>query len=181
MNIIHRANCTYSHILRTFASRNSFFMVKVFIAYIRPILEYASQAWSPTNVNLINRVEHVQRLFTKRIRSVANLPYNERLNKLGLQRLESGCLYLEVLFLAKLKFNYFHLTLNDFDIHVSSLHNNRFFSLPSYSRVTYYFYTVRMIHLWNSQHNNVTASQTIYVLRRLLSNVNFIPYLWGHA
>ena len=41
------------------------------------------------------------------------------------------------------------------------------------------FYTVRMIRLWNSLHNNVTASRTIYVLHRLLSNVNFIPYLRG--
>ena len=109
-------------------------MVKVLIAYVRPILEYASQVWSPSNVNLINRVELVQRLFTKHIRSVAHLPYNKRLKKLGLQRLESRRLYLDVLLLAKLKFNYFHLTLNDFDIRVSNLHNNRFISLPSYSR-----------------------------------------------
>ena len=89
VNIIRRANCTCFHILRTFASRNSSFMVMVFIACVRPILEYASQVWSPSTGNLINRVEGMQRLFTKRIRSVANLPYNERLKKLGLQRLES--------------------------------------------------------------------------------------------
>ena len=35
-------------------------------------------------------------------------------------------MYLDVIFSAKLKFNYFHLTLNDFDIRVSNLHNNRF-------------------------------------------------------
>ena len=112
-------------------------MVKVFIANVRPISEYASQVWSPSTVNLINRVEHVQRLFTKRIRSVAMLSYYERLNKLGLQRLDSRHLYLDVLFLAKLKFNCFHLALSDF--------NNRFISPPSYSRVTFYFYTVRTI------------------------------------
>ena len=109
-------------------------------------------------VNLINRVERVQRLFTKSIRSVAHLPYNERLNKLGLQRLESRRLYPDVLFLAKLKFNYFHLTLNDFDVRVSNLHNNCFISLPLYSRVTYYFYTVRTIRSWNSLHKNVIVS-----------------------
>ena len=66
-----------------------------------------------------------------------------------------------------------------FDICVSNLYNNRFILLPSYSRVSYYLYTVRTIRLWNSLHNNSTASRTIYVLRRLLSNVNFIPYLCG--
>ena len=90
--------------------------------------------------------------------------------------------YPDVLFVAKLKFNCFHLSQNDFDIRVSNQHNNRFISLASYSCVTYYFYTVRTIRLWNSLHNNVTASQTIYyVLRRLLSIVNFIPYLLGHV
>ena len=38
VNIIYRANCTCSLILRTFASRNSSFMVKVFLAYVWPIL-----------------------------------------------------------------------------------------------------------------------------------------------
>ena len=80
VNIIRCTNCTCSRILRTFASRNSSFMVKVFIANVRPILKYASQLWSPSNVNLINRVERVQKLFTKCIQSVAHLPYNERLN-----------------------------------------------------------------------------------------------------
>ena len=64
VNINHRANFTCSHILCTFASRNSSFMVKVFIAYVRSIFEYASQVWSPSTVNLINRFERVQRLFT---------------------------------------------------------------------------------------------------------------------
>ena len=77
VNIIRRANCTCSHILCTFASRNSSLMVKVFIAYVRPILEYASQVRSPSTVNFINRVERVQRLYTKRVRSVTNLPYND--------------------------------------------------------------------------------------------------------
>ena len=84
VNIIRRPNFTSSHILRTFALRNSSFMVKVFIAYVESMLEYASQVWPSSTVTFINRVERVQRLFTKRIQSVANLPYNERLNKLGL-------------------------------------------------------------------------------------------------
>ena len=95
--------------------------------------------------------------------------------------LESRRLYLDVLFLAKLKFNCFPLTLSDFDIRVSNLHNNRFISLPSYSHITYYFYTVRTICLYNSLHNNFTASRTIFTLRCLLFNVNFIYYLRGRA
>ena len=73
-------------------------MVKVFIAYVRLILEYVSQVWSLSTIDLINRIQCVQRLFTKRIRSAANLLYNKRLSKLGLQRLEIRRMYLNVLF-----------------------------------------------------------------------------------
>ena len=41
--------------------------------------------------------------------------------------------------------------------------------------------TVRSLCLRNSLLNNVTASRSIYVHRRLLFNVNGIPYLQGHA
>ena len=66
-------------------------------------------------------------------------------------------------------------------VSVSNLHKNLFISLPSYSRVTNYFFAVRTVRLWNSLHNDVTASQTICVLHRQLSNVNFIPYIQGQA
>ena len=69
--------------------------------------------------------------FTKHIQSVINLLYDEHLNKLGLQRLESKHLYLDILCLDKLTFNCFYLTFSDFDIRVSNLHNNHIISLPS--------------------------------------------------
>ena len=41
-NIIHRANSLCAFIFRNFASRNASFMSRIFIAYIRRVLEYAS-------------------------------------------------------------------------------------------------------------------------------------------
>jgi hypothetical protein len=180
-NIIRRANSTCAVIMRAFVSRNSYFMVKAFVAYVRPTLEYASQLWSPFSVDLINRMERVQRLFTKRIRSVAHLSYDERLNSLGLQRLESRRLYLDVIFLAKIKFGFLHLKLDDFGLCLSRLHASRFISLPSSSRIMYYFFTVRMIRMWNKLPHNVTSACTFYRFRRLLTNVNFAPYLRGRV
>ena len=58
-NIIRRANSVCAFILRNFASRNASFMYRIFIAYIRPVLEYASQLWSPSTVDFINRIERV--------------------------------------------------------------------------------------------------------------------------
>ena len=102
-------------------ARNPVFMAHVFVAYVKSILEYAYQLWSPSRspVQLIKRVERVQRMFTKCFRCIANLSNDERLNYFGLQRLEARRLYLDLLFLYKLKFNYLHFTMEDFNINLS--------------------------------------------------------------
>lgn len=59
-----------------------------FIAYTRPLLEYNSIIWNPNLVSLINLIENIQRNFTKRISTLASLPYSERLALLDLNLLE---------------------------------------------------------------------------------------------
>ena len=108
-NIIRRANSMCAFILRNFASRNASFMSRIFVAYIRPLLEYASQLWSPSTADFINRIERVQRMSTKRIRSISHMTYDKRLAYLNLHRLECKRLYLDMLFLGKLTFNIIHL------------------------------------------------------------------------
>jgi len=44
--------------------------------------------WSPTAVGQINKVELLQRWFTKRVKSLSNVKYAERLIELGNDRLE---------------------------------------------------------------------------------------------
>ena len=87
-------------------------MTRLFVAYICSILEYASQVWSPLNIDLINRVDSIQRLSTKRIQAISRVSYSDRLKFLGLHRLKTRRLYSDLLFLAKLKHNRLHLTLN---------------------------------------------------------------------
>ena len=101
-------------ILCNFASRNASFMSRIFVTYIRPLLEYASQLWSPFTIDFINRIERVQRMFTKRIRSISHMTYDERLAHLNLHRSECRRLNLDKLFLGKLKYNIIHLSLRDF-------------------------------------------------------------------
>ena len=55
---------------------------------MRPILEYCSPVWTPHHRYLIDKVEHVLRYFTKRIRGMWNIPYDQRLDLLNLKSLE---------------------------------------------------------------------------------------------
>ena len=77
-------------ILSAFVSRYLVFVAHLFVTYVRHILKYTCQLWSPSAVQLINRVEGVQRMFTKRIRCIANLSYDEHLDYLGLHILKLG-------------------------------------------------------------------------------------------
>ena len=171
----------YAFILRNFASRNASFMYRIFVTYIRSLLEYASQLWPVFTVDFINRMERIQRMFTKHIRSISHMTYDERLAYLNLHRLECRRLYLDMLFLGKLRFNIIHLSLHDFSVQNFTLHNYCFISLPSSNRKSFYFFTVRSVRLWNSMHHGVTSTRNFRTFHRLFRNVNFVPYLRGRV
>ena len=60
-NITKKANSTMSFIRRNTHSCSSKSKSKAYCTYVRPILEYASAAWSPHTELLTNKVEMVQR------------------------------------------------------------------------------------------------------------------------
>ena len=53
--------------------KNPFNLILAYKIYVRPLLEYASPVWSPSQINLINTLEAVQRKFTKSIPGLSQL------------------------------------------------------------------------------------------------------------
>jgi len=70
-----RANC----ILRSFVSRDVNLLLRAYLVYVRPLLEYCTIVWSPSLIQDIEAVESVQRKFTKRLPALCNYSYVERL------------------------------------------------------------------------------------------------------
>ena len=62
--------------------------MRVFITYVRPILEYVSSTWSPSTITNIKEVESFQKRFTKRLKCLHEVDYQNRLLALGLDSLE---------------------------------------------------------------------------------------------
>jgi len=71
-----------------FSSRHPAHIRKAFITYIRPTLEFISDLWNRTKKYLIEKLENIQRHFTKRVPSLSHLLYLERLRALELEPLE---------------------------------------------------------------------------------------------
>ena len=86
--IVSRAHRLATLIHKCFTSKDPSKLMRAFITYIRPLLEYASCVWSPHSVGQVIKTEAVQRRFTKRILCCSGLQYWERLTKIGMDSLE---------------------------------------------------------------------------------------------
>ena len=90
--IVAKANRMLGLIRISFESLEENENVKMFSSLyntlIRPLLEYCVQAWSPRHKKDILLLENVQRRATKLVRQYKDLPYEERLKRLNLTKLE---------------------------------------------------------------------------------------------
>ena len=75
-------------IYKSISSRTSDILIPLFVALVRPNLEYANPVWCPFKRKYIDHIEKVQRQFTKKIYGMHKLTYTERLRELNLPSLE---------------------------------------------------------------------------------------------
>ena len=59
-------------------------MKRLYLAFVRPHLEYTVQFWSPNYIKDQVLLEKIQRRATKQIPALRNLPYDERLKRLDM-------------------------------------------------------------------------------------------------
>ena len=76
--------------------------MEIYKIYIRPLLEYNSQIWSPHMIGDIDNIERIQRSFTKRLPWLRNVSYEERLQILSLETLELRRIMFDVTLMFKL-------------------------------------------------------------------------------
>ena len=86
--VTKKANQIAGMILHNITNRDKYIMIPLFKALVRPILEYANVVWCPYLKYNKDKVEKVQRRFTKRIKGMKDLTYEDRLKALKLPSLE---------------------------------------------------------------------------------------------
>jgi hypothetical protein len=88
--IVAKASCRAKIILKCFRSRDSQLLERAFCIFVRPLLELSSIVWSPYTAIDINRIESVQRSFTKAIKNLRFSTYKESLVNICLDSLPCG-------------------------------------------------------------------------------------------
>ena len=73
---------------RAFQYRDRHIFVRLYVQYVRPHLEFASQAWNPWLQKDVEVLEKVQRKAVGMVAGLQGRTYAERLMELGLQSLE---------------------------------------------------------------------------------------------
>ena len=84
-----KANRILGIIKKTFTSRDSSVITKLYKSLVKPHLEYAIQAWSPYLQCDIDTLEKVQRRATKIVVGIEELSYEARLKSLNLTTLKT--------------------------------------------------------------------------------------------
>ena len=87
--IVGRAYQRVNLLFRSFVSQNVSILTRAFLTYVRPILEFCTSIWSPHQSYLIDKIERVQRYFTRRVLFRTKFSYIERLQILNLELVEA--------------------------------------------------------------------------------------------
>ena len=81
---VKKANRMIGLIKNTFTYMDKDMFLVLYKSLVRPLLEYCPQVWSPYMVKDITALEKVQRRATKIVPEISDLPYEDRLQHLGL-------------------------------------------------------------------------------------------------
>ena len=153
-SVVHKALTRSKLILRCFYSRNRSLLVKAYITYVRPLLEYCSVVWAPHFNYLSDKVESVQRFYTKRIPGLRNLSYQQRLLILELRPLH----FRRIVYDLSVCYKIVHGLLDSSLAHLITPkhflstrgHNLRLQPLPFRSDFAKFSFPARAIRFWNA-------------------------------
>ena len=168
----------------SFACKEVPFRLFMYLTYIRPILETSSQVWSPYLIQDIDKIEKVQRRFTKYLPGLRNMSYSSRLVYLEIDSLEKRRIINDLCFVYKLLNNFVDMDFNRFfTLNRRNTRGHRMKITVNYSRVNNrkYFFVNRIISIWNNLPANVVESSSISTFKSRLKEVELECYCRGRA
>ena len=181
--IVRQAYSRVGILFKSFVSRDCDLLKRAYVTFIRPVLEYACSVWCPYKVKHITAIEKIQRSFTRRIPSLRDLSYEERLARINLEPLEIRRLKFDLVLHFKISKG-----LTPFD-------NNLVFTSGQSTRATRSHdqnllikpycrtkgmendFFARRINCWNSLPSNVRNARSILEFKKQISVIDFSKFV----
>ena len=185
-NIASKAARVSALIYKTFFSKDVNLMKKAFLVYVRPILEYCSVVWNPYLICDINRLEKVQRKFTKKILyKNKGLSYDQRLEFLKIEKLETRRIHSDLILAYKvirdklLPFEeFFEFTPK---IGTRSIHDQKLYISKFRLDCRKYDFANRTARIWNELPQEIIDCQSISSFKASITKVDFRKFLKGRV
>ena len=174
-SIYKRAFYRANILLRSLKSDNINLFALAFKTYIRPILEYAPEVWSPKFKRDTIRLEKVQRKFTRIAYRKCHLPaaaYEERLCKMSLELLEIRRIKSDLCSLFKMMFGSVHFDFNRYFTLTGRIrgHPCRIFK-KRFGNINQNCFHIRVVNAWNALPASIFGSLSVVTFRNKLDKL----------
>ena len=138
---------------------NSPTLFKLYLSFVRPLLEYAAPVWDPHHKGLIDSLESVQKFGLKVVTGAWDSDYVTLLSSCNISSLQSRRRQLKMLFLYKIihgeTFPNPPIQARNIARYLRSNGQHHFVRPPTHSNAHYFSFFPHSITLWNSLPNSV--------------------------
>jgi hypothetical protein len=144
------------------------------------VLEYCCNVWSPIGLGLIDKLEKVQRNFTKRLNGLKDFTCPDRLKFLKLDSLEVRRLRADQTLYYKIFNGLIDLQFSDFfDVANNSItrgHSYKIHTKRVANDIDRANFSKRVVNIWNSLPNNIVSSTSLGQFKLKLSEFDVTPF-----
>ena len=183
-SIHNKASSRAYQILKCFKTKDIKILLHLFKTYVRPKVEYNSEVWSPHYQKDIEKIESVQRSFTRKAFQKCGLSftsYSDRLQKINLHSLELRRIFKDLIFLYRIVYGLSDLKFSDYFSQSNPGYNLRRSSIQLKPKNSFVLnsqqycnsYFVRVIKYWNCLPDDIVKAPNIHIFKNKLLTFPF--------
>ena len=176
-SICHTASITCYQLKKSVKTKNIWTWLKIFTTYVRPKLEYCTPVWSPYLDKHIDKIEKIQRSFTKFAFKRCGIPFNsyeDRLAKISYLTLEQRRTFFDLVLMYKMINNISDLNFLDYFSLTQSNYNLRSHPLQIMPKLRFKnpqwlnSFFGRIPSLWNNLPTKLVKSPSLFSFKHSL-------------
>ena len=160
-------------VLKSFKNLSCYLFSVIYKSFLRPILDYCSQVCRPRFAYSMNRLESCQRRLTKWCTSIRHLPYERRLQLLGLQSVRDRFLRGDLILAYKITHELLDIPASEFFVPLTTNTRGHPFRIRgecSRRDVRHNFFTERVTNLWNELPALIVCAPTLNCFKSRLDS-----------